>query len=237
MTHPALRLFARLVSVLAVLAIALLHHSAATAQEAVVFDKTIDWNWKLPQANGGNGFYWWHRTDVKPYMTDYCGMPDDDWTKPHDFWNGEFYARVEVLEQPSKEPFSIQFAIWQDKGKKGGWSECTSSQSPLSGGAGSSVEKCIGTPAKWWQLRKDAPVDFSRPEDFYRIGIVLWKGNGNCIPYAQGWSASRAQCKDAVKQAPNFFPLRARVTIVAVAAGHKFSGWENYPKPADPKAP
>ena len=98
----------------------------------------------------------------------------------------------------------------------------------LEGGPGTYIEGDLGTPSTWWQKREDAVVDFSRPQDFYRIGIVLWKEDPRCLPMAQGWN-NRNQCDDPENEALHFFPMTAKVTVVAVAEGHTFSGWENYP--------
>jgi hypothetical protein len=128
--------------------------------------------------------------------------------------------RFEVLSQPTRKPFRIQFSIWQDISKTGGHSETISGNVNLSGGTGSVTATSIGSPASWWQIRTDSPVDFTRPEDFYRIGIVLWKGN--CVVKGQGWGTDGCPEYQA-----EFFPLQARITVVAVAQGSTFSGWSN----------
>jgi hypothetical protein len=128
--------------------------------------------------------------------------------------------RFEVLSQPTRKPFRIQFGIWQDISKTGGHSETISGNVNLSGGTGSVTVTSIGSPASWWQIRTDSPVDFTRPEDFYRIGIVLWKGN--CVVKGQGWGTDGCPEYQA-----EFFPLQARIAVVAVAQGSTFSGWSN----------
>ena len=208
----------------------LIQHSGSEAQEKIVFNETIEWAWS-PRTElwyGANSFYWWHRKDVNPAITNFGEMPDTSWVTPYDYMNGTFWLRFEVLEQPTSDCFSVQFGIWQDIDRPGGWLETCSALSYLSGGTGSCVEKNIGKPDDWWQMNKEVKVDFTRPEDFYRIGILLWKGKGSCIPYGQGWSASRSQCDDPESEAVRFFPMKARLTVVAVASGYTFSGWENY---------
>jgi hypothetical protein len=69
-----------------------------------------------------------------------------------------------------------------------------------------------------WQLKPDKPVDFSRPGDIYRIGLVLWKAEPLCLPMAQGLTNSNA-CENPEQAALDFFPLRAMVSVVAVADG------------------
>ena len=155
-------------------------------------------------------------------------MPPGDWTNPNDFRHGRFYMRFEVLEQPTSMDFKIQLGFWQDRDKEGGHSETIASSLYMEGGAGSILEKDLGTPAEWWNRREDQPVDFKRPQDIYSIGLALWKQDPNCIPMAQGWNNSNA-CDNPEETAMEFFPMKARVTIVAVADGHTFTGWENYP--------
>jgi len=215
---------------LLVLFIFLMFSQGTKAQEKIVFNKVIDWAWS-PRTElwyGANSFYWWHREDVNPEIINFGEMPDTNWVAPYDYLNGTFWLRFEVLEQPTSGDFSVQFGIWQDIKRPGGWLETCSALSYLSGGTGSSVQKNIGSPAVWWQINKEVKVDFTRPEDFYRIGIVLWKGKGSCIPYGQGWSASNSQCDNPETEAARFFPMKARLTIVSVASGYTFSGWENY---------
>ncbi|MBN2613895.1 MAG: hypothetical protein JXB00_20220, partial [Bacteroidales bacterium] len=201
----------------------------SNAQEKIVFNEVIDWAWSPRQSltYAGNGFYWWHRPNEGPgYITNYGQMPTNSWKTPYDYENGTFYLRFEIIEQPTSTPFTVQFGIWQNIGTN---TEVVSALANLTGGAGSSVAKSIGSPANWHQVY-NTDVDFTQPEDFYRIGFVLWKGNGSCIPMAQGWSNS-AQCPNAETEQLNYFPMRARVTLVAVAAGRTFSGWNNYPPP------
>jgi len=192
--------------------------------ERVVFSDTIQWEWELEQWYGGNAFYWWHRTQEG--VSDLGEMPGD-WTSPRNFYRGRFHFRLEVLEQPGAHPFRVQFGIWQDREKEGGHSETIASGLLMEGGTGSLGTEDLGSPSEWWNRRKDAPVDFSRPEDYYMMGLALWSQDPDCIPMGQGWNNSNA-CSDPEGSAAMFFPMKARVTVVAVASGHEFSGWENY---------
>ncbi len=193
----------------------------AKAQEKVVFNQTVTWEWPLPKWYGGNSFYWWHRSMEGVGVTNFGDMSSTDWQSPANYRNGTFYMRFEVLSQPTNNPFRIQFGIWQDISKAGGHTETISENVNVVGGTGSVTATSIGSPASWWQIRTDAPVDFTRPEDFYRIGVVLWKGN--CVPKGQGWGTDGCPEYQA-----EFFPMQARITVVAVAQGSTFSGWSNY---------
>lgn len=192
--------------------------------EAILFNDTIDWQWELGEFYGGNSFYWWHNTSAG--VEDFGDLPGN-WNKPHDFENGTFQMRIEILEQPEVSGFQLQLGFWQDKDKDGGHSETISSHIEFQGGAGELIEADLGSPSEWWELRTDEPVDFKRPIDFYKIGLALWKTDPWCIPMAQGWNNSNS-CENPEQVATEFFPMKARVSVVAVASGHTFSGWDNY---------
>ncbi len=140
--------------------------------EVLMFSETIDWGWELGEFYGGNSFYWWHNTD--PGVVNLGEMPTDCWEKPYDFEHGHFYLRFEILVQPTDQPFFIQLGFWQNIPGESGHSEAISGRFRLENGAGSRMESDLGSPASWWQLKPDKPVDFSRPGDLYRIGLVLW---------------------------------------------------------------
>jgi hypothetical protein len=195
--------------------------------ETLLFNDTIEWGWPKDVWYGGNSFYWWHR--VSEGVTELGEMPPSDWTRPNDFYHGRFHMRFEIINQPSDSTFKVQLGFWQDKDKDGGHSESISSSLYMAGGAEDVVEGDIGSPSEWWNKRQDAPVDFKRPDGIYRIGLALWKTTGDkqCIPMGQGWPNSNA-CDDPETAAAGFFPMKARVTVVAVADGHTFTGWDNY---------
>ncbi|MGC9343792.1 MAG: carboxypeptidase regulatory-like domain-containing protein, partial [Bacteroidales bacterium] len=65
-------------------------------------------------------------------------------------------------------------------------------------------------PTTWWNKEADDKVDFSRPEDFYRIGVVLWNASPLCIPMGADWNPDGCPENEA-----KFFPMRARVTVLA----------------------
>jgi hypothetical protein len=200
---------------------------SSEAQEAVVFDQTVDWAWPISDVYGGNSFYWWHYTFNGHTSNNLGDMPTDDWTTPFNYRYGNFYMRIEVISQPSSSPFFVEMGIWQD----GTLRECITDGTLVSGGAGSVAEVNMGTYDEWWH--KPDPeggiqyTDFTRPEDFNRIGLILWKGNKECIPMGQGWT-NAAMCADGATDQASFFPMNVRITVVAVAQGHTFSGWDAY---------
>ncbi len=176
------------------------------AAQTIVFDEEIYWEWPTAENDyGGYGFYWWHQID----NPNYGEMPTDDWLSPDNYFDGEFRMRFEVLEQPTDEPFMIQFGIWQDKYLGNDHLEQVSSRQEIS--KGTVFDASIGTPNDWWSIRgSENELDFSRPEDFYRIGLILWNPSPLCIPKDLSWGADG--CPEYKEL---FFPMRARVTVTA----------------------
>jgi hypothetical protein len=196
---------------------------SAIAQEKVLINNTITWEWPLPQNYGGNGYYWWHRPGSG--LNNLGEMPANDWLTPANYWNGNVYIRAEVVSQPTNTPFVLQMGIWQN----GGTSEiiCTE-HIAVSGGAGSYVEKNLGTFSSWYPQYPG--MDFTSPETFDRIGLALWTSNygqRGCIPMGQGWT-NPAECGDAATLQASFFPMQVKIIVVACAQGTSFSGWSNY---------
>ncbi len=222
MKKPVFFLF----SILPILTFLSCQNKNTGSPEVLMFSGTIDWGWELGAFYGGNSFYWWHNTDQG--VVDLGEMPTVCWKKPYDFEHGHFYLRFEILGQPTDQPFFIQLGFWQNIPGESRHSEAISGRYRLEKGPGTKIESDLGSPASWWQLQPDKPVDFCRPGDLYRIGLVLWNEEPLCLPMAQGWTNSNA-CENPELAAQDFFPLKAKVSVVAVADGYSFSGWENYP--------
>ena len=179
----------------------------------IVFDKEIVWEWPTSENQyGGYGFYWWHRKESLTIIN-YGDMSSTDWTSPENYYDGEFELSFEILEQPSSEDFYIQFGIWQDKDKGGSHPETVSSRQYVEGGKGATLRGSLGSPSTWWNKQGDDPVDFTRPEDFYRIGVVLWNADPLCIPKGDDWGGGCPELES------NFFPMRAKLTVTAYPTG------------------
>lgn len=173
-----------------------------------VFDQQITWT-HTPYEHGGYGFYWWHRTDGQSIIN-YGDMPSDNWASPNNYYNGEFTMSVEVISQPTSKPFWIQFGIWADYWKGANHTETVAARQYVNGGNGSSGSWSLGSPSGWWNKQSGDPLDFSRADDFYRIGVVLWNNDPLCIPMGTEWNASG--CPEF---GPDFFPLTIRIRVYA----------------------
>ncbi len=173
-----------------------------------VFDQTITWT-HPPYEYGGYGFYWWHRTDGYSIIN-YGDMPNDNWASPNNYYNGEFTMSVEVMSQPTNDPFWIQFGIWGDKYKGTLHTETMAARQWVNGGAGSSGSWSLGSPAGWWNKQPSDPLDFNHANDFYRIGVVLWNTNPLCIPMGTEWNADGCP-----QYGDRFFPMTVRIRVYA----------------------
>ena len=174
-----------------------------------VFDQTITWT-HPPYDYGGYGFYWWHRTDGGVSHINYGDMPSDNWLSPNNYYNGEFTMSVEVVSQPTNDPFWIQFGIWGDYSKGSLHTETVAARQWVNGGAGSTGSWSLGSPSGWWQKQPSDPLDFSRAGDFYRIGVVLWNTDPVCIPMGLEWNTSGCP-----EYGDRFFPLTIRIRVFA----------------------
>ncbi len=173
-----------------------------------VFDQTITWT-HPPYEYGGYGFYWWHRTDGYSIIN-YGDMPSDNWASPNNYYNGEFTMSVEVISQPTTDPFWIQFGIWGDKYKGTLHTETMAARQWVNGGAGSSGSYSLGSPSTWWNKQPSDPLDFNHANDFYRIGVVLWNTSPLCVPMGTEWNPDGCP-----EYGARFFPMTIRIRVYA----------------------
>lgn len=142
----------------------------------------------------------------------------NNWVSPCDFYNGLFYFRFEVIELPNDTSFFINFCIWADvEGDWITWKETCCDHVEIDG---KGIFTANSVPTTWYI--KNTPVDFSRVNDFERLGIALW-----CDDYRNltDWTFPESSCWN---DRGFLLPLTLRITVVAVAKGNTFSGWENH---------
>jgi hypothetical protein len=141
-----------------------------------------------------------------------------NWKSPYDFYNGSFECRYEIIQYPAQKTFLINLCIWSDVTEN--WEQYRETCTKQVTINGNGVYTSQSSPSSWWTL--DEPVDFSRVNDFYSLGLVLW-----CDNYLNlsDWSSETESCWD---QRNDILPLSIRLTVIAVAKGYTFSGWEEY---------
>jgi hypothetical protein len=175
-------------------------------QEFLLHEETFTWT---KNADACGGYHYWYN---------YGAAPSSNWKTPYDYQLGTYYFRFEVINQPSNQPFKLNMCIWYDvNASHNSWKEECMGFSPVIAGPGSVVT--YSSPVTY-QLN-GIPIDWTDLTKLWRMGNPLYidgknLGNGPfCTDNPELW----APYADLV------FPLELRITIVAVASGHTFSGW------------
>ena len=136
-----------------------------------------------------------------------------DWTTPINFAQGTIYYRMQVRSQPQPQDMRIQFCVWQDDLTLEGCGPIAR----VSGAPGTVVTWSEPVQEMW--KKNGVPLDWTRPRQ--RYGLAIKNRNGAPVSDIGNWNWS-GEDPDA------WYPLDMRMTIVVVAQGATFSGWENY---------
>ena len=136
-----------------------------------------------------------------------------DWTTPINFAQGTIYYRMQVRNQPQPQDMRIQFCVWQDDLTLEGCGPIAR----VSGVSGTVVTWSEPVQEMW--KKNGVPLDWTRPRQ--RYGLAIKNRNGAPVSDIGNWNWS-GEDPDA------WYPLDMRMTIVVVAQGATFSGWENY---------
>ncbi len=158
------------------------------------------------------------------FLQDYIENLPQNWSIPFNYEAGQFYTRYEIVNQASNEPCGIQFGIWQWRSDppedEKDYSEQMAEIVSMSGPG--SIVYNNSSPIEWWGSYDG--VDFRRVGDFWRLGINIWSLDPRSVISSKSWGGS-----DAVwNNRDIWFPISVNATVIAVAEGYTFSGWENY---------
>jgi hypothetical protein len=176
----------------------------------VILNDTIDY----PNSTDDNGFYFFYYNPSMP----------SNWTSPVDYVNGQVYTRYEIISQASSEPVGLQFGIWQKLPPETGTLYENMEPVRTLNGPGSFVTN-NSTPASWWTFNGGA--DFTKMNLVWHFGINPYK-----VPANQQIRQENPSVWN--ERFIYWFPMKVRVTVVAVAAGSQFTGWNDYIKFATP---
>ncbi len=136
-----------------------------------------------------------------------------NWRTPVNYAEGTLYYRVEIRKQPQPQNMRLQFCAWQDNFR----GENCGSQKNVSGKSGTVVTWSQPVNSMWKKGGKS--IDWSRPRQ--RYGIAIKNAKGKPISDYNGWRWNGANPSQ-------WYPLDMRFTVVVVAKGAQFSGWQNY---------
>jgi len=183
----------------------------AISQELEVINDTIEWTMQ-----SSHGFHF--------YVQDYIQTLPQNWKSPHNYYNGQFYIRFEIISEATNEPCGLQFGIWQDRinppPQEKFYSEIMSGIHEMDGPG--SVVYSNSSPSAWWSSFEG--VDFTRVSDFWRLGINIWSLEPRSVISNSTWGGSDELWATRSK----WFPVKVYAVVVAVAQGSTFSGWNNY---------
>ncbi len=157
----------------------------------------------------------------RPVTTKDRGFPKDDpplaaangnWTTPVNYAAGTLYFRAEIRSQPQVQNMRLQFCVWQAKFAN---EECGSLRN---------VPGASGTVVTWSNTMDSLaivknPIDWTTPRQ--RYGIAIKNEAGLPVSDFSGWNWNG-------EDPALWYPLDMRFTVVVVAEGATFSGWENY---------
>jgi hypothetical protein len=142
-------------------------------------------------------------------------LPIPNWSSPVDYYDGELRIRYQIKSPAGQLPGQIQTCIWTMPGYS---PESCSDQTAFSGVGTFHGSKLA--PSSWWK-KDNVPVDFSHPEKFLIRTVLRGASGCNVTTYSVPgacwgeWSSYQS--------------MSFRVTIVMVAKGATFSGWQSYP--------
>ncbi len=164
----------------------------------------FDWNGPVTQAN--RGF---------PY--DQPPIANGDWTSPVNYAEGTLYFRVQVRSQPVAQDMRIQFCFWQAKNGYNFELETCGQTANVRGVPGTVVTWSAEISKMWKRLNN--PLEWDRPR--YRNGAAIKNTAGEPVSDYNGWNWNG-------ENPAQWYPLDMRYTVVVVAKGATFSGWDNY---------
>jgi hypothetical protein len=139
-----------------------------------------------------------------------------NWTTPTNFAQGTLYYRVQIRSQPVTQDMQMQWCAWQDSSTI---QNCGPSRN-LSGSPGTVVTWSSNV-QNMWKL-DELPIDWVRARQAY--AAVVKNSSGQPVSDLNGWNWS-GENPDA------WYPLDMRFSVIVVAKGEKFTGWDNWIRP------
>ena len=136
-----------------------------------------------------------------------------NWVTPVNYAEGTLYFRVEIRSQPQPQRMQTQFCIWQDDLVL----ENCGPRVSLTGNANTVVT--WSKEVKKMYKKNGVSLDWSRPRQ--RYGIAIKNSQGLPVSSIKGWNWSG-------ENPALWYPMNMRFSVVVVAKGATFSGWQNY---------
>jgi hypothetical protein len=191
-------------------------YKAPKAHEFVIFNGFAEW----PNSTDTNGFYYFN------YNAD---MPAN-WLSPDDYHYGMIYIRYELISKKTTAPIGLQFGIWQMLPSETGELHETMSEIRRLDADGQVVTSSgsLSVSSNYWALDhfmlqgREVGIDLTQMDNTWHFGINPWQ----ITPESKQIRQENADVW-AVRNT-NWFPMKAYVTVIAVASGYNFSGFNYY---------
>ena len=196
-------------AVLLMLALVLLAFTAVSAVRAqdtapaaaTVPGELVIYRWTTPVQKSHHGFPW-HKPPHE----------NGNWVSPVNYAGGTIHFRFQVRNTPQPQSMRLQFCFWQNRSSL---ETCSRTQVVTSGGPAVTWSQTLGG---MWK-KNNRPLDWTRPRD--RNGVAIKNMNGKPVSDYAGWNWNG-------ENPANWYPMNVNFTVVVVAKGKTFSGWQNY---------
>lgn len=165
--------------------------------------EVLVYDWNKPVTKGEKGF-----------PRSFPPKGNGNWKSPTDFANGTYHYRVQIKKQPKAQDMKLQYCVWQDNFTR----ENCGKQVKLKGSPGTVVTWSQPVTGMW--RKNGSTIDYGRARQ--ADGFAIWNNKGPVSDYAgMKWSGANPS---------DWYPLDVRMTVVVVAKGATFSGWDKYTK-------
>ncbi len=189
---------------------ALLTPLVSAGAEVLVFD----WNKPIPARQGRyiEGINKW-KPDNQPVRANF------DWTAPPNYAAGTYHVRVLIRKMAVNDDFKIIFNHWQFAGIRNKQAE-TNMQGPELAFSyqGAPIKREFAFPVS--KLRDNNDWD---PAHWPKFD---WAVKRDLVGF---FFPNFANSPPSAKISDDAYPIDMRFTVVVVAPGAPFSGWQNYP--------
>jgi len=166
----------------------------------------FEWNQLVTTADHG---FPWH---VPP-------TANGNWITPINYAEGTLYYRAEIRSMPTHKDMILHFCVWQEKnGNTSGLENCGDYQNISYKGSKVVVTGYQKMQDLW--MKDNKSIEWYRPR--HRDGIAIKTTAGVPVSDYAGWNWNG-------QNPAEWYPMDLHFTIVVVAKGYTFSGWQNYP--------
>jgi len=144
------------------------------------------------------------------FVVDNPPLQNGDWTTPANFAEGIMHFRAEVRGIPVNQPdMKLGWCFWQREREN-----CKGNDVP---GVPDTVVTWEASVKNMWK-KNGVPIDWTEPRT----------KNGFSVKSSNGPVSDKAGFNWSGENPDEWYPLDIRFTVVVVAEGETFSGWENY---------